>query len=171
MPKRKREKDTRPTFTYNDDPVRAGGCLFFIKHNNEIYYLLRKGKRDWGDIGGKTDEKDKCITDTIIREVVEETNNVLLNEQHNTEEATNALKYIIDNTPKKIFYSQKSKYVLFVLELPNKVFHMNNKRFGLKEHTDGWTMNHYYSWIRKNDIKRNLLHARLRYHKDFYNIF
>ena len=69
MPKRKREKDTRPTFTYNDDPVRAGGCLFFIKHDNEIYYLLRKGKRDWGDIGGKTDEKDKCITDTIIRAV------------------------------------------------------------------------------------------------------
>ena len=75
MPKRKREVDTRPTFTYDGDPVRAGGCLFFIKQNNEIYYLLRKGKRDWGDIGGKTDEKDTCITDTIIREVVEETNN------------------------------------------------------------------------------------------------
>jgi hypothetical protein len=171
MPKRKRTEDLRPTFTYNGEPVRAGGCLFYANINNEIYYLLRKGKRDWGDIGGKTDQRDKCITDTIVREVIEETNHSLMGDSHTVDEATKALRFIIDKTSKNIFYNKKSKYVLFVLEVPPKIYHMDNKRFGLQEETEDWTMKHYYSWVQKKNIKRHLLHARLRYHKDFSKIF
>ena len=172
MKKRKRKemkKDTRPTFQYDGKPVRAGGILFYTNINNNIFYLLRKGKKDWGDIGGKTDEKDKMIMDTIIREVVEETNNVLLNENHTVQEATAALRTLVECSSRDIFYIKKAKYLLLKVELNSEIYYKNMKRFGLKEQTDDWEMNHYYKWTEK--IQRNKIHPRLRYSEHFFKIF
>ena len=81
----------RPTFYYENQPVRAGGILFYVKENGVKKYLLRKGKREWGDIGGKTDVGDRDIMSTIIREVVEETNGKLLDASHTNVEAWRSL--------------------------------------------------------------------------------
>ena len=70
--------EDRPTFMYNNQPVRAAGLLLYVKEKGKIYYLLRSGKkRDWSDIGGKTDKKDTDIISTVVRETTEETNNKL----------------------------------------------------------------------------------------------
>ena len=33
----------RPTFYYDNKPVRAGGILFYVNDNGNRMYLLRKG--------------------------------------------------------------------------------------------------------------------------------
>ena len=107
--------------------------------------------------------------DTIIREVVEETNNVLLNENHTVQEATAALRTLVECSSRDIYYIKKAKYLLLKVELNSEIYYKNMKRFGLKEQTDDWEMNHYYKWTEK--IQRNKIHPRLRYSEHFFKIF
>ena len=159
----------RPTFYYDNKPVRAGGILFYVNDNGNRMYLLRKGNKHWGDIGGKTDVGDNNILDTIIREVVEETNSKLLDPCHTTTGATVALQELLEVTPNlDMYYGSISKYLLLVCEVPIEIMKLPMKRFGLEETT--CVMKHYFHWTR--DIRRDdRLHPRLRYHKEFSKIF
>ena len=158
----------RPTFYYNDKPVRAGGILFYVNNNGRKEYLLRKGKKHWGDVGGKTDKVDNSILDTIVREVVEETNFKLLDHSHTKKEAREALEKILETTPNlDTYYSDISKYILLVCELPIETRHLSMKRFGLAETT--CVMKHYFRWW--SFIDRKKLHPRLRFHREYYQIF
>jgi hypothetical protein len=160
----------RPTFTFNNQPVRAAGLLLYTVQDKEPYYLMRSGKkRDWSDIGGKTDIKDADILSTIVREVTEETNNKLFSPYHGYEQAYELLDLILRNQELTVFYSPKAKYILVKVEMDSSLKNLPMKRFGLKEKTDGWEMNHYFKWIK--NIQRHKMHPRLKYHKDFYNIF
>lgn len=168
MPTTKR-KD-RPTFFYNGNPVRAAGLLIQVMDHGKIYYLLRSGKkRDWSDIGGKTDKKDKDIIDTIVRETTEETNNKLFSPYHTYKQAYELLDLILRNEELSVYYCPKAKYVLVKVHMDTTLKKLSMKRFGLKEETDGWEMQHYFKWI--DNIQRHRLHPRLKYHKEYYNIF
>jgi len=160
----------RPTFTYNEQPVRAAGLLAYVTVNGQKHYLLRSEKKGrWSDIGGKTDAVDEDIISVVVREVTEETNNHLFSMNHNYEQAYAFLSNLLRNEELEIHYCPKGKYILIKVELDVKYKNLDMKRFGLKEHTDGWSMNHYYAWI--PNIVRHKLHPRLRYHTDYYNLF
>lgn len=160
----------RPTFTYNNQPVRAAGLLAYVTIEGCKHYLLRSEKKGrWSDIGGKTDAVDEDIISVVVREVTEETNNHLFSTSHNYEQAYEFLSELLRNEELEIHYCPKGKYILIKVEFDVKYKNLDMKRFGLKEHTDGWTMNHYYSWIPK--IVRHKLHPRLRYHTEYYNLF
>ena len=74
----------RPTFTYNEQPVRAAGLLAYVVIDGTKHYLLRSEKKGrWSDIGGKTDAVDEDIISVVVREVTEETNNHLFSRSHN----------------------------------------------------------------------------------------
>lgn len=158
----------RPTFYYNNKPVRGGGILFYVNNNGRKEYLLRKGKKYWGDVGGKTDKVDDSILDTIIREVVEETNSKLLDHRHTKKEARKALEKILETTPNlDTYYSDTSKYILLVCELPMETRYLSMRRFGLVETT--CVMKHYFRWW--SLFNKKTLHPRLLYHRQYNKIF
>lgn len=158
---------TRPTFYHDEKPIRAGGCLFYVVKNGKREFLLRKCKH-WSDVGGKTDNTDMSIMDTIVREVAEETNFSLLSDKHSEAEAIEAL-YSLLNTADEAYYGEKSKYLTILCEVPNEVRDLPMTRFGLREGTD--KMGHYYKWTDVEDVKRHALHPRLRFHPDYNDIF
>lgn len=165
-----RKDRDRPTFIYNNQPVRAAGLLAYVVQNGKKHYLLRSEKKGrWSDIGGKTDKLDQDIISVVVREVTEETNNHLFSPAHNYEQAYSFLDTLLRNEELEIHYCPKGKYILIKIELDVKYKKLDMKRFGLLEKTDNWTMNHYYSWI--PNIVRHKLHPRLRYHTDYYNLF
>ena len=167
-----KKDDKRPTFKYNNKPVRAAGLLVYCTLGTQRYYLLRSEKKGrWSDIGGKTDEVDEDIISVVVREVTEETNNHLFSCVHDYSQAYTFLDSKLREDELQIHYCPKGKYILLKVEFDSKYKDMSNKRFGLKEKTDGWAMDHYYSWVPANRIQRHKLHPRLRYHTDYYNLF
>ncbi len=160
------KKDKRPTFTYNGQPVRAAGLLIYTTLNLQKEYLFRWTKKGAGDIGGKTDEGDRDIIDTIVRETTEETNGKLFS-PHVSSNSSFILDNILRNEELEIFYCPKGKYILVKVELDTAVRKLNMKRFGLKE--NGAVMNHYYSWT--SHVNRQKLHPRLKFHTEYNKIF
>ena len=156
----------RPTFYYKNQEVKAAGILFYVRNRESKFYLLRK-HRNWSDIGGKTEPEDKNILDTILREVIEETNHVLLDPAHTKEQAMASLRKLLKDTDLEIFYNKGAKYLMLRVEVPEHLYYMDNKRFGNVEHTTSQA--HHYSWIKF--VVRNKLHPRLRFHKDYSMIF
>jgi len=152
--------DMRPTFYWNGQsqkPIRAGGLLLYKIINKKIYFLMLKksSNKYFEDFGGKTDKQDKNILDTIIREVLEETNKVI---------NKNEIKLYLENGLS--FYFDEGKYVLFVAQT-----HINYKphQFGHKEVKENIKRNMF--WIGyKTFKKQNKLHSRLR-NKKLYSFF
>lgn len=115
-----------------ENSISAGGCLFYKRNEkNEIKLLLIKyDDPAWtklDDFGGRVDVDDETITDTIIRETCEETNNIL------TFGFMEALFEINENI--KTFYTKQSKYYLKLVEV-NDLFYENTDVFGNFEATD-----------------------------------
>jgi len=159
---------SRPTFHYDEKPVRAGGVLFYATIDGKRHYLLRKGKKHWGDIGGKTEISDKSIMDMLIREVTEETNNVLFDVSHTTDEAKQALSNHLENTDFNLFYCEKAKYILLRVEVDASVYGLDMSRFGTHEST-GKKMSHSFSWVHSVDLKT--IHPRIKYSNFCHSVF
>lgn len=146
----------RPTFEHNGQPVRAAGVLLCTRVNGDRWYLLRKAKGAWQDMGGKTEPSDTSPVDTAIREAVEETNGHLFSPTDSFDECRSHLEDIIQRGKGcSIRYNKRCKYLLFICHVPH-IKHLPMGRFGKYESTDG--MEHYYKWFRC--LPR--LHFRLR---------
>ncbi len=146
--------DNRPTFYNNNDktkPIRAGGIIFYKvdELTKQIKLLMQYTERTgidgikrnvYEDIGGKTDEKDSNINDTIIRETVEETNNIITEEM------------MKEHFTKKIhcIYSKKSKYCLLLIEANKNIIDINRRTFG-KEETSSGKLRQFH-WIDSNRL-------------------
>lgn len=122
--------DNRPTFYTNDTkPIRAGGIIFYDQDplTKQIKLLMQYTKKNdrniYEDIGGKTDEKDTCINDTIIREVVEETNNIITKE---------ILKDYLIKLNHHI-YLPKSKYYLLLVKADKDIINIDRRKYGKTE--------------------------------------
>ena len=85
--------------------ISAAGCLFYKETvSGKQILLIKYADPNWSlldDFGGKVDEKDVTIYDTIVRETMEETNNVI-NESH--------IRSLIMDKNTKYFYNKQSKY-------------------------------------------------------------
>ena len=116
---------TRNTFYYNNDKnneIKAGGLLIYKIKDNEIFLLLIESRGLYEDIGGCSDCKDDSIYDTIIREVEEETNNIIKREN---------LNELLNNSEE--FYNKNCKYLLLIIKANEFLQNLNSEQFGDKE--------------------------------------
>lgn len=131
------------TFKY---PISAAGCIFY-KTNNKQILLAKYDDPKWNrldDLGGVVDGGDNNVFDTIIREVSEETNNVI-NKKMMT-------KFIYGGKY-KYFYNVKSKYFCIVIKVPNN-FIVDTSVFGSIETHDN--IRRIISWREYDKVKNNL---------------
>ena len=170
-----RYRDIRPTFYYhgdgdsavingvkNENEVRAGGALFYKIENDNLYFLMIKTKDKYEDFGGKTDENDLTIYDTIAREIEEESNNIF--------NKNDIMERITDLKP---IYAPKSKYIIFIIKLTENEKNINVLTFGDMEIHDSIYRTvefvPYYNFKNKTFIN-NQLCFRLKFKNFFFFI-
>jgi len=119
--------NNRPVFHYKteENEVKAGGVLFYKKHEDSIKLLMVYSRDKYEDFGGRTDVDDADYLDTVAREVEEESNKIFLRED--------IRKRIEKLEP---VYIKVSKYVLYFVELTDKENDINPTAFGDKEFHD-----------------------------------
>ena len=129
--------DKRPTFFNNDEnkPIRAGGVIFYkidpltkqikmlMQYTERIDQRTNIKRNVYEDIGGKTDEIDNNINDTIIREVVEETNGIITKE---------IVKEYLDKENQS-YYLKHSKYYLILVEANKNIIDIDRREYGKEE--------------------------------------
>ena len=127
----------RPTFYTNNKPIRAGGVIFYYQDEltKNIKILMQYTERTidnvkkhlYEDIGGKTEQSDICINDTIVREILEETNNII------TKEILD--KYF--SRDNKCIYLKKSKYYLVLVKVEDDIKNIDRRLFGKEDNSSG----------------------------------
>lgn len=109
----------RKEFFFNDDPskpILAAGLILY-KMSGSKMHLLMISKSKIEDIGGKIEHIDKSVHETVIREVSEETNNILsmtLDRLKNCNQ----------------IYIPSSKYVIHIVKANNSEKNLNSDDFG-----------------------------------------
>ena len=146
-------------YTY-DNTVSAAGCLFYKKSNEKLELLLisyddpKWNKLD--DFGGQVDDIDNTIYDTIIRETIEETNNII---------KKSFLEKKINDKQYKSFYNNFSKYYVITIEVDDN-FYPDTDIFGNFETKD--KIGRTIKWYNYSDIK-NKISNRLTCNKEIIN--
>jgi hypothetical protein len=145
--------DNRPTFYANNNEnnqIRAGGVIFYKKDplTKQIKMLMQYTERIdqrtnvkrnvYEDIGGKTDEKDESINDTIMREVIEETNGIITKE---------IVKEHLEKEHHKI-YLKHSKYYLILIEANKNIIDIDRRAYGKGESNGKLRQFHWVDSIR-----------------------
>ena len=179
-----RLESKRPTFfTKNNEHIRAGGVIF-RKYNSlgeELWLMQRyyknpkkRSRRIYADLGGKTDEEDTCILDTIIRECREETNGIITGaEFKNNVESNNH-----DKTPDCTIYLKDSRYLLIFMKASDVLKNTDVKDFGDSEvdsevdsephskvvNVVKWKRPRTMCWVKPEHVCSNF-HIRLKYIK------
>lgn len=152
--------DNRPTFYHNnekDKPIRAGGILFYYQKEGEPEILMIKNQDRYEDFGGRTDNCDNSIEDTIAREVEEESNCVFHRQEIKS--------YLNDQNTIRM---HNSKYLLYFVKLDK---HYDPVVFGDKEYHDGFDRTVEwipYTQLMDKDFIKSSLHYRLR-NKNFFD--
>lgn len=150
----------RPRFELDGNRVCAGGILLYRYHNYQFQVLLQylPHKNMYEDIGGRTDEGDKSIFDTVSREVEEETNSVIL---------ANPISKQIINCPR--IYSVFGKYVLFMVKANSYERNLKTDQFKDKEQIDD--IKRTIHWVPIKQLRNLYIHPRLKVKHilDFFN--
>jgi 8-oxo-dGTP pyrophosphatase MutT (NUDIX family) len=144
----------------------SAGVLFYFKSSDGIFYLMqkRKDKPYIEDIGGKSEPCDKSLIDLAKREIMEELNILApkdLRPNHDIIDQTFIEKSLPES---KQILIPKSKYVVFMVELPcSSKFDL--KCFGTSEYfADGKVrLERDMIWVHEKKLKRSsVIHPRLR---------
>ena len=146
--------DKRPTFFANNDEnqsIRAGGIIFYkldpltkqikmlMQYTERLNQRTNIKRHVYEDIGGKTDEIDNNINDTIMREVVEETNGIITKE---------IVKEHLDKANQS-YYLKHSKYYLILVEADKNIVNIDRRAYG-KEEING--KKRQFHWIDANRL-------------------
>lgn len=95
--------------------VLSAGVIFYKVESNKLKLLLIKKNHIYEDLGGKSDTSDESIKDIAIREVLEESNNIL-------NLTKDRLNYSI--------YLNEAKYCLFLVEANENEKQLISEDFG-----------------------------------------
>lgn len=111
-------------FFYKNDPncpVKAAGVIFTRKgiKFNSILMQEVTNKNYIQDFGGKVDDEDFNILETVSRELFEESNASIYYKNTKKFLSINQLKRLISNNRYYILYLKQSKYLLFFVNFPN----------------------------------------------------
>jgi hypothetical protein len=171
--------DNRPTFFNDNDnqPIRAGGIIFYkidpltkqikmlMQYTQRIDQKTNIKRNVYEDIGGKTDEKDNNINDTIMREVVEETNGIITKE---------IVQEHLDKEHHKMnqaYYLKHSKYYLILIEANKTIVDVDRRAYGKKEINGKLRQFHWIDAYRLN-IKGTPFNERIWFlRKEINNFF
>lgn len=131
--------------------ISAAGCLIYKQDENDEVYLLLIKYTDCksvllDDFGGKIDDIDESVFDTITRELKEETNGVI--------ERKNIINKIIKNNF-KFFHQHYSKYFSILIKV-NSDFYPDPKVFDELEYHDN--IKRTVGWYKFNDCHQELAH-------------
>jgi hypothetical protein len=159
----------------NEQPILAAGILFIKEEKGKKFVLMQKViKKDkpdeYSDFGGKIDEKDDTIVDTIARELGEELNKGLykkVKKENIYLDTTEELKNLILQNIVKLIYQRTAKYFVIIAKLPKDIM-LDFERIGNHEELD--KINRTVHWISYEDFIRlydgtksspNQIHPRL----------
>lgn len=135
-------------FNLNDNDICAGGTVLYriIKNKGElqtdvenIELLLVKNRGAYEDLGGKIDENDSNIYETVAREMKEESNDLI--------DYNSILERIKIKVP---IYVKRSKYAIFLIEANNSEKELTSTMFGTREIHDN--INRTVHWISLSDF-------------------
>jgi hypothetical protein len=162
----------RKCFYYEDDeekPILAAGILFIKEEKGKKFVLLqkviKKNKPDeYSDFGGKIDEKDDTVIDTISRELGEEINFGLYEKEKKDNiylDTIQKLKDMILKNIVKIIYQKTAKYLVIIAKLPKNIM-LDFEKISDFEKLD--KINRIVDWISYEDFIKNnpnQIHPRL----------
>jgi 8-oxo-dGTP pyrophosphatase MutT (NUDIX family) len=154
-----KKKEDRKTFYHNDDkdkPIRAAGIILYKIINNDVELLLIKCKERYEDFGGKVDNNDENVYETISREAAEESNYKLDRE---------SIKERLENN--NPIYVEHGKYLLYIIEANEDEKLLLSNDFGDKETYEN--VDRTVEWLSKDKYLNDVtLNPRLK-HKLIYN--
>ena len=152
-------------FFYNDDPeqpIKAGGSLLYkVNHTTKDIDLLliRNTQKDkYEDFGGRVDDQDTCIKETIAREVEEESNRIF--------KRKNVVKKL---RTKNSVYFKNSKYVIFITALSKRHLNIDVSKFGSRETHD--CLDRTVEWVPFSKYKQNSFIKSLNFRLKFKELF
>ena len=132
-----------------ENTISACGCLFYrIKNKKVELLLISYADPNWpklDDFGGKIDEADNSVYETIARETSEETNNILTKEYISDR--------LSDDEDFESFYEKQSKYYLVLLRMSKKLY-TDTTVFGNFEETD--KIKRTINWYDYENVKSKL---------------
>jgi hypothetical protein len=139
------EKSNRKVFCLDDTRmIYAGGVLLYKFIDDQIYFLMIYSDRRKAheDIGGKVDNNDTTIYNTVIREAFEETNQIIkLN------------KETLISSP--YFYNDNGKYILYLVEANYEQSKTTKEDFGPVELYEN--IERIIEWVKCDDfIQKNI---------------
>lgn len=123
----------------NTKPITAAGLLLYKNVNNKMMLLIIDSDGKYEDIGGKIDSNDIDLYSTVAREVEEETNGQI--KQQNIVDRLKFAQYI---------YVPQSKYLLFILEATQNECKLNKNDFGDHEINNGTVRD--IGWLSREDL-------------------
>jgi len=129
----------------------------------EAYMGSRLVGKVASDMGGRTDVVDRHVMDTAVREVCEESNGKLFGSKDTIaqcyEKTTAILETAYAQGTLSSVYHQQGCYLLFMVELPEWVYHLPTSRFSDTERMDN--IRRYFVWS-SCPPANTVLHRRLR---------
>jgi hypothetical protein len=143
------EKGKVAFITANGDLVKAVGVLFYSKKNGFLMQLVvgKKGQVTISDFGGKVENKDKSLINSLERELLEESNEKLPHCD-------------IRSLMIGFLYIPTSKYVLVICQAPQSFDDMDLSSFGT--HEEHSRAERKVSWVSVPDfLKSRTLNPRL----------
>jgi len=169
----------RKVFYYKGDKkleIKAGGILFI--HGKEkkevlIQKVLEKGEKlRYSDFGGKTDNADSTIDDTIARELHEESNGGIINKSTKESLTIIDLKKMISENIQIEIYIPFIKYIIKIVYFDDSKYELNFNMIGTFEKKD--KINRVIQWISYDEFIKyynsKLLHPRIIF-QPIHNVF
>jgi hypothetical protein len=169
----------RKVFYYKGDKkleIKAGGILFV--HGKEkkevlIQKVLEKGEKlRYSDFGGKTDNDDSTIDDTIARELHEESNEGIINKSTKESLTIIDLKKMISENIQIEIYITFIKYIIKIVYFDDSKYELDFNMIGTFEKKD--KINRVVQWISYDEFIKyynsKLLHPRIIF-QPIHNVF
>jgi len=112
--------EDRKNFYSGNNIIKAGGAILYKYMNGKLYFLMIYKGNTYEDLGGKSKVSDRTYYSMICREVMEESNNLIILKEYKLSNHYN-------------IYLAHAKYMLYFLEATNEQSKLEEEDFGLVE--------------------------------------
>lgn len=152
-------------FYYKDDeenPVKSAGIILYknVDGNSYLLFIIKENKEKgvvYEDLGGKVENTDESILQTMAREACEESNGLL-----DKQSLLSRLDSLVEQNYTSFYYTKRSKYLFAVLDATDNEELLTSEDFGDKELNNPYNFKRKIDWIATKDIKNKDLFFRLR---------